>query len=276
MKKINFPKIITYILLILICGIFIAPFYWMIRSAILEQSQVFRMPPVWLPKKFNMSNFHDAFAALPFGKFYLNTLIITSLSIAGVVITASISAYSFARLNWPGRDIVFAILISTMMLPNFVTLIPTFLGWKYVGALNTFIPLILPSWFGGGAFYIFLLRQFYMSIPKELEEAAYIDGASHIKIFLKIIVPLTKPALLVVGLFQFLASWNDFLSPTIYLNDVSKFTLSIGLKLFTGMYNSQWNLMMAAATVISIPPIIVFVICQKYFIEGITLTGIKG
>ena len=276
MKKSNVANIAIYGIIIFICLLMVMPFYWMVRSAILDQSQVFKMPPVWIPTRINVQNFKDAFSALPFGRYYLNTIIITALSILGVVITASLSAYSFSRLKWYGRDKIFAVIISTMMLPSFVTLIPTFLGWKAVGALNTYIPLILPSWFGGGAFSIFLLRQFYLSIPKELEEAAYIDGASHFRIFSQIIVPLTKPALLVVALFQFLASWNDYLSPTVYLNDTAKFTLSIGLKLFTGMYNSQWNLMMAAATVISLPPIIVFIVCQKYFIEGVSFSGIKG
>lgn len=275
-EKISIAQVLTYILLTVGGIIFLIPFYWMFRSSLMDQGQIFEMPPVWLPNPIRMENFKEALTIMPFNKFFLNTIIIVVLATAGVVLTSSITAFSFARMRWPGRDKVFICLLSGMMLPQYATLIPTFLGWKFLGAVGTNLPLIIPSWFGGGAFYIFLLRQFYMAIPKELDEAAYVDGAGYFRIFLQIILPLTKPAIVVVILFSFLHSWNDFLAPVIYLNDVSKYTLTLGLALFSGMYNAQWNLMMAASAVVAIPAIIVFLFGQKYFVEGISITGLKG
>ncbi|OMF30765.1 sugar ABC transporter ATP-binding protein [Paenibacillus sp. FSL H8-0548] len=252
------------------------PLIWLVRSSLMDMGQIFEMPPVWIPKPFRLSNFSEALTILPFGKYFVNTSIIVLFTMIGVIVTCSLSAYSFARMKWRGRDLIFGLLLSSMMLPYAVTLIPTFVGWSKLGLTNTFIPLIAPAWFGGGAFNIFLLRQFYLSIPRELDEAAYVDGASHWRIFISIIMPLTKPALIVVGLFTFLASWNDFLGPLVYLNSESKYTLALGLQQFKGMYAAEWHLMMAAATVVLAPAIIVFFIGQKYFVEGITLTGIKA
>ncbi len=196
--------------------------------------------------------------------------------VAGTLITSTICAFSFARLKWPGKNIVFACIMSSMMLPYAVTLIPTFIGWKTLGFLDTFVPLIAPAWFGGGVFNIFLLRQFYQTIPKDLDEAALIDGAGYFRIFLQIIMPLTQPAMIVVGLFSFMNYWNDFLGPLVYLNSENMFTLSLGLTMFRGMYNAQWHLMMAASTVVIAPVLIIFLIGQRYFIEGIALTGMKA
>lgn len=258
-------------------GIFsLLPLVWLIRSSLMDMGQIFELPPIWVPDPFQFSNYREALTILPFGRYFVNTLIIVVFSVLGVIVTSSISAYSFARMNWRGRNLVFGLLLSSMMLPYAVTLIPTFIGWSKVGLTNSFIPLIAPAWCGGGAFNIFLLRQFYLSIPRELDEAAYVDGASHWRIFRSIILPLTKPALIVVGLFSFLASWNDFLGPLVYLNDETQYTLALGLQQFKGMYSAEWHLMMAAATVVLLPAIIVFFIGQRYFIEGITLTGIKA
>lgn len=267
---------LTYILLTVGGLIYLIPFYWMFRSSLMDQAQIFEMPPIWVPSPVRFDNFTEALTVLPFSRFFLNTGVIVLFSTVGIVLTSSISAFSFSRMKWPGRDKAFALILSGMMLPHYVTLIPTFLGWKFLGAVGTNLPLIIPSWLGGGAFYIFLLRQFYMTIPKELDEAAYVDGAGYFTIFSRIILPLTKPALIVVALFSFLHSWNDFLAPVIYLNDISNYTLTLGLALFSGMYNAQWNLMMAASAVVALPAIIVFLIGQKYFIEGVSLTGIKG
>lgn len=267
---------LTYIVLTIGGVVFLLPFFWMFRSSLMEQSQIFEMPPVWLPNPMRWENFTEALSVLPFSKFLANTLIIVTFSIAGVLLTSSISAYSFARMRWPGRDKMFALILSSMMMPYYVTLIPTFLGWKIFGAIGTNLPLIIPTWFGGGAFYIFLLRQFYLTIPKELDEAAFVDGAGYFRIFAQIILPLTKPAMIVIVLFAFLGFWNDYLAPIIYLSDESQYTLTLGLALFTGMYNAQWNLMMAASAAVAMPAIIVFLIGQKYFIEGVTLTGLKG
>ncbi|GIO44906.1 carbohydrate ABC transporter permease [Paenibacillus apis] len=258
-------------------GIFsLLPLVWLIRSSLMNMGQIFELPPVWIPNPVQFSNYSEALTILPFGRYFVNTVIIVVFSVLGVIVTSSISAYSFARMRWRGRELVFGLLLSSMMLPYAVTLIPTFIGWSKVGLTNSFIPLIAPAWFGGGAFNIFLLRQFYLSIPRDLDEAAYVDGAGHLRIFRSIILPLTKPALIVVGLFSFLAAWNDFLGPLVYLNDETKYTLALGLQQFKGMYSAEWHLMMAAATVVLLPAIIVFFIGQRYFIEGITLTGIKA
>jgi multiple sugar transport system permease protein len=238
--------------------------------------QIFVMPPIWFPSPIVFGNYVDALTMFPFDTYFINTMTIVVLSVLGTVLTSSLCAYSFARLNWPGRDKLFALILTSMMLPSAATLIPTFLGWRTVGAINTFIPLILPSWFGGGAFNIFLLRQFFRTIPKELDEAALIDGAKLIRIYTSIMLPLIKPALIVVALFAFLYHWNDFLSPIIYLNSEKNYTLAIGLQQFKGQFNAQWNYMMAASTIVILPTVVVFLIGQKYFVEGITLTGIKG
>ncbi|WP_018752005.1 carbohydrate ABC transporter permease [Paenibacillus sanguinis] len=252
------------------------PLVWLIRSSLMNMGQIFELPPVWIPRPIQFSNYTEALTILPFGQYFVNTAIIVIFSVLGVIVTSSISAYSFARMKWRGKNLVFGLLLSSMMLPYAVTLIPTFVGWSQVGLTNSFIPLIAPAWLGGGAFNIFLLRQFYLSIPRDLDEAAYVDGAGHLRIFRSIILPLTKPALIVVGLFSFLAAWNDFLGPLVYLNDETKYTLALGLQQFKGMYSAEWHLMMAAATVVLLPAIIVFFIGQRYFIEGITLTGIKA
>lgn len=258
-------------------GIFsLLPLVWLVRSSLMNMGQIFELPPVWIPNPVQFSNYGEALTILPFGRYFVNTAIIVVFSVLGVIVTSSISAYSFARMTWKGRNLVFGLLLSSMMLPYAVTLIPTFIGWSKVGLTNSFIPLIAPAWFGGSAFNIFLLRQFYLSIPRDLDEAAYVDGAGHLRIFWSIILPLTKPALIVVGLFSFLAAWNDFLGPLVYLNDETKYTLALGLQQFKGMYSAEWHLMMAAATVVLLPAIIVFFIGQRYFIEGITLTGIKA
>jgi ABC-type sugar transport system, permease component len=268
----------TLVYLVLVAGsaFSLLPLVWLLRSALMDMGQIFEMPPVWIPNPIRFSNFSEALTTLPFGRYFVNTIIIVALTIAGVVITCSVSAYSFARMKWRGRDLMFGLLLSSMMLPYAVTLIPSFVGWSKIGLTNSIVPLVAPAWFGGGAFNIFLMRQFFMSIPRDLDEAAYVDGASHWRIFISVIVPLTKPALIVVGLFTFLGSWNDFLGPLVYLNSESKYTLALGLQQFKGMYAAEWHLMMAAATVVLAPAIIVFFIGQKYFVEGITLTGIKG
>ena len=245
--------------------------------------QILKTPIDWLPDKLNFINYYDALTILPFGRFFINTTMILLFSLIGIVISSTLAAFSFTRLEWPGRNAVFYILMSTLMLPAFATMIPTFLGWRFVGALNSYIPLIVPNWFCAGAtgslssvFYIFLLRQFFFGIPRELDEAAKMDGAGHFMVYWKVILPLVKPGIMVVVLFASFSIWNDFLNPSIYLNDVDMYTLNLGLRLFSGMYNAQWNLMMAAATVATLPPVILFIFGQRYFIEGITFSSLKG
>lgn len=275
MKK-CLTSIVIHICLILGALVFLLPFYWILRSATMDIMQVFSVPPKWIPDPIIISNFAEALTILPFDLYFKNTFFVVMIGVVGTVLTASLSAYSFARLHWHGKNIFFALIMSTMMLPYAAKLIPTFLGWKMLGCIDTYIPLVLPAWFGGTAFDMFLFRQFFMTIPKELDEAAKMDGAGHGRIFFQIILPLSKPAVVSVALFAFMGFWNDFLGPLVYLNDQKKFTVALGLAQFQGMLTSEWQLMMAAAAVVIIPVLIVFLLGQKYFVEGIAATGLKG
>ena len=275
-KKKKVSKVLIYLALALLSILCLLPFYWMIRSSLMDMSQIFAMPPIWIPDPIKFSNYKEALNMIPFLQYFFNTAFIVVLSVAGTVITSSLCAYSFSRINWIGRDKVFGILLTAMMIPFAVTLIPTFIGWQKLGMVNTYAPLIVPAWFGGGVFNVFLLRQFFMTIPKELDESVMVDGGNHFTIYSKIIIPLSKPSLIVVGLFAFMGAWNDFLGPLVYLNDSDKFTLSLGLMQFQGMYTAQWQYMMAASAVVIIPSVIIFFLGQDYFIEGIAMTGMKG
>lgn len=266
----------VYLFIGLVSVAFILPFVWLLRSSLMGMSQIFKMPPEWIPRPLVLDNYSTALTVLPFGRYALNTMLIVVTGVTGIVITSSLSAYSFARLRWRGQRVVFALIMSSLMLPYAVTLIPTFLGWRYVVGADSFLPLIVPAWFGGGAFNIFLVRQFMLGIPRELEEAAIIDGARHGQIFLRVIVPLAKPAMIVVGLFAFFTIWNDYLGPLIYLNDGDKFTLALGLTQFIGFYSAQWHLLMAASAVVVLPPVMLFFFGQRMLVEGITMTGLKG
>jgi multiple sugar transport system permease protein len=269
-------KIIIYLLCFAVSAVMLIPLLWLVRSSLMGLKQIFVFPPQWIPEPWQFDNYPKALTTIPFFRYFLNTMTILVPSVIGTVATSALAAYGFARLRWPGRDIVFNILMTTLMLPYAVTLIPTFLMWAKLGLINTYWPLVLPSWFGGGIFFIFLLRQFFMTLPTELDEAATIDGANPLQIFWHIIIPLSRPALITVAIFSTLGAWNDFLGPLIYLNDSRQYTLALGLAEFTGLYTSQWHLLMAAATVVLLPVLILFFVAQRYFIEGIALTGSKG
>jgi multiple sugar transport system permease protein len=204
-----------------------------------------------------------------------NTVIITGMSVIGVLLSSPLVAYGLARIDWKGRDVLFLLIVSTMMVPYQVTMIPVYLLFNSLGWINTYLPLTVPSYFGN-AFFIFLLRQFFMTIPRELSDAARIDGCSELTIYARIILPLAKPSLAVVALFQFIWVWNDFLGPLIYLKDQTSYTLSLGLQQFQSGYQTEWALLMAAASMMTLPIIILFFLTQRTFIQGITLTGIKG
>lgn len=277
-RRISPTRVVVYLLLILGVIPTLLPLIWLVRSALMTNGQMFIGPPQWIPRPFAWSNFSGAMTAQPFGSYFSNTLIIEFFVLVGTLLSCSFAAFSFARLRWRGRNVVFGVLLSGVMLPYAVTLIPTFVLWRQFSALNTFFPLIVPAFFGSGPaiFNIFLLRQFFLTIPYELDEAAYIDGASPFGVFWRIILPLSKPAMIVVSLFTFLGVWNDYLNPLVYLNSQNKFTLALGLASFQGEYTAQWGYLMAASTIVIAPIVVLFFIGQRYFIEGVTLTGLKA
>lgn len=264
--------------LALLALVFTLPFVGMVATSLKEEKQIQGfsgfLDVLW-PDPVRWANYAEVFEMVPFARYIGNTALVTLLSVIGTAVSCSCAAYAFSRLRWPGRDIFFGILIATMMLPAQVTLVPTFLIFSWLGWVNTFRPLWVPTFFGV-AFYIFLLRQFFLTIPRDLEEAAEIDGCGHARTFATVLLPLLKPALLAVMVFQFLASWNDFVGPLVYLNRADLLTLSVGLQAFRSLHGTQWGLMLAAATVMTLPVIVLFFAAQKYFIEGITLTGMKS
>ena len=268
-------ELIIHILLIPAALVFLLPFLWMLSTSLKPDAQLYSYPPVWIPNPLQWENYPKSVAFVPFFIYLKNTLIIALTSMVGVVASSSMAAYSLARIHWPGRHILFLLTIATLMLPFQVTLIPVFLVFKNLGWVGDFRPLIIPQFFGY-AYYIFLLRQFFSSIPMELSEAAYIDGASEWTIFWSIILPLAKPALATVAVFQFIRSWTDYLNPLIYLNDQKLYTLQLGLQQYSSQYGREWGLLMAAAVLITLPPIIIFFLTQRTFVQGVTLTGIKG
>ena len=267
--------IAIHIALIPAAFVFLLPFLWMLSTALKPDSQLYAYPPIWIPNPLQWDNFPKTVTFVPFFLYLRNTLIISISSMVGVVISSALAAYSLARIRWPGRHILFLMTIATLMLPSQVTLIPVFLVFKNLGWVGDFRPLILPQFFGF-AYYIFLMRQFFMSIPQELSEAAYIDGANEFRIFWSVILPLAKPALATVAVFQFIRSWTDYLNPLIYLNDQSLYTLQLGLQQYSSQYGREWGLLMAAAVLITLPPIVIFFLTQRTFVQGVTLTGIKG
>ena len=270
-------NVIVYILLIALSLVFVFPFFWMLSSSLKANADIFLWPPQWFPNPLVWQNYADAFSNpfLPFLKFFQNTMIIEIGVMVGKLISCVLVAYGFARLNAPGKNFVFGILLATFMLPGAVTMIPKYILFNYLGWINTFLPLIVPSWFGE-SYAIFLMRQFFMTIPRELEEAAIMDGANTYRIIRNIIVPLSAPILAVIAVLTFKDVWNDFFGPLLYLNNSQLYTLSVGLAFFNGQYVVQMNLLMAASSVMMVPLIIVFFLAQKAFVEGISLTGIAG
>ena len=272
----RFFRTLLYLVLLLGAAFILVPIYWLLRSSVMTIGEIFKFPPMAWSGDMQSSNFSQSMTVTPFARYFGNTITILIPALVGTLLTASMSAYGFARFKFPLRGMWFSLVLSAIILPPAVVLIPQFIMWSSLRLVNTFYPLILPLWFGGGAFNVFLLRQFFLTIPHDFDDAARIDGAGFFRIFWQIMLPLIQPALIAVGLFQFFFVWNDFFLPLIYLNDPGKYTLALGLSEFIGSYATQWNLLMAATVIIVIPPIIVFFIGQKYFVEGVTLTGVKG
>ena len=273
--------IVIYALLIFSAFLFLLPFYWMVNTALKPPNQVFTLPPTWIPKPVMWSNFLTAFTIQyetdpPVYNYALNTLIVTVNGVVSTIFSSALVAYAFARLEFPGKNVIFLGILSTLMIPFAVVMVPQFIIWRYLNWLDTLWPLMIPHWFGS-AWNIFLLRQFFMTIPREYDEAAYLDGASRWHIFIRIILPLSKPALAAVAVFAFVFFWNDFLGPLIILSTPENFTLTLFLANFSVAYRgTPWHLYMAAALIIILPCLVLFFFSQNAFLKGITVTDLKG
>jgi multiple sugar transport system permease protein len=267
------------VLISLIAGAiaFMMPYWVMIVMSFKNPGELARTDAWTWPKEFTWANYTEIFTTpqVYFIGFFKNSLIVSLLTVLGVTVSSAVVAYAFARLKFAGRDRLFVVLLSTMMLPYIVTLIPTFVMFANIGWVNTFAPLTVPAFLGGGAYNIFLLRQFFRTLPRELDEAAFLDGAGHWTIFSRIVAPLSKPALITVALFSFIYTWRDFLGPLIYLNDPDKHTLELGLQTFRSLNDEKWNLIMAGSVVVSLPLVIIFFVGQRFFVKGIAMTGGK-
>lgn len=273
-------RVATYLFTAALAIIFMLPFFWTVSSAFKPVAELYLFPPTWIPHKWQPENFVTIWQVVPFAQWTVNSVIVATLNIVAEVFAAAAVAYGFSRFQFVGRNFLFVVLLSTMMLPIYVTIIPRFLIFKTLGWIDTLTPLIVPAFFGGGAFNIFLLRQFFMTIPRDFDEAAYVDGASSFTIFTSIILPLSKPALSTVAIFSFLASWNNFLEPLIYLNTASHFTLPLGLTWFRvvpmELSAPRDHLLMAASVTFPFPAVILFFFAQRYFVSGIVMSGLKG
>jgi ABC-type glycerol-3-phosphate transport system permease component len=267
-------QVISHTILLIGALIMVVPFIWMLSTSFKAPGKTFVYPPEWFPQPFVWQNYVNMWTALPFNQFFLNSIKISTLSTIGQLITCSMGAFAFSILRFKGRDFLFLVLIATLMIPYQVTLIPTFILFSKVGWVGTHLPLWVPA-FWGGAFGTFLLRQFYLTIPIELAESARIDGANIFQIFTHIYLPLSKPAMATLGIFTFMWRWNDLLDPLIYVSELKQLTLTVGLSFFQNQYGGKWTLMMAGAVVSILPILLIFFFAQKYFIQGIAMTGIK-
>ena len=260
----------------------LVPLFWTLSSSLKNTIQVFAYPPVWIPNPIRWDNYLRALQSLPFPVFFRNSIIVSSLSVLGSVVSASIVAFGFARLRAPGSRVLFAMVIGSMLLPGQVTMIPTYILFKELHWLDSFKALVVPHFLGGGAFYIFLLRQFFLTLPNELDDAAKLDGANTYRIFWNVVLPLSKPALATVVIFAFISSWTDFFAPLIYLSDMKKYTAALGLAVLaasgasSGMYAVPWELVMAGSVMLTLPILVIFFLGQQYFVQGIALSGLKG
>lgn len=269
-------RIVLYGTLIGLGVVFLVPMLWMVSTSLKPQGQVFAYPPVWIPDPIQLSNYLEALNRAPLLVWLSNTIVIAVCAVTGTVLTSSLVGFGFARLRFPGRRILFVLLLSTMMLPDVVTLVPQFVLFRSLGWVDTFLPLIVPTFFGGGAFNIFLVRQFYMTIPRDFDEAARLDGASYLRIWWHVILPLSKPVLIAVGIFSFVYHWNDFLLPLIYLQSEGNKTLALGLRAFISPTDASWNVSMAASMFLVLPVLLVFFVAQRQFVRGVVMTGIHG
>jgi len=270
----------TVMHIILLAGgiTFLLPFFWLVSTSLKAPGKEFSFPPQWIPNPVVWHNYPDTlFGVLPFDRFFINTFVISFLSLIGTVLSSALVAFGFARIKFVGRDVLFVVLLATLMLPPSVTIIPTFILFRLLGWIDTWLPLIVPSFFGS-AFSIFLMRQFYMTIPYDLDEAAKIDGASNLMIWWRILLPLSMPVLATIAVLSFMDDWNSFLRPLIFITTLDKQMLGVGLAFFRGLSSgySKWNLMMAASAMMTFPIIILFFFAQHYFVKGIVMSGMGG
>lgn len=267
-----------HVVLFIVALAFTIPLLGMIATSLKDEKQIQEAGSFWnlfWPNPVRWRNYSEVFQLVPFARFITNTIYVTLMSVAGTAISCSCAAYAFSRLRWPGRNVAFGALLATMMLPAQVTLLPQFLIVSKLGWVNSFKPLWVPTFFGT-AFFIFLLRQFFLTIPRDLEEAAEIDGCSYARTFWQVLMPLLKPALMAVVIFQFLGAWNDFVGPLVYLNRSDLLTLPLGVQVFRALHSTQWGLLLAASTVMTVPVVVLFFAAQRYFIEGVMLSGMKS
>jgi multiple sugar transport system permease protein len=264
--------------LVLVTGaiVMMLPLAWMVSSSFKLEQRVFEFPPQLIPNPFRAANYVDALTYKPFDVYLRNTVFLVLMNELAILSTASFCAYGFARLRFPGRDFWFILVLATMMVPYVVMMVPLFVIFSRLKWIDTFLPLTVPLFFGGGAFNIFLLRQFFRTIPEELADAARIDGCNEFTIYARIMMPLAKPALTTVAIFTFFGSWNNFMGPLLYLHSPDRFTVSIGLATFRGVLRTRWDLLMAASAAMTLPVLIVFFLAQRYFVQGVVLTGLKG
>jgi ABC-type glycerol-3-phosphate transport system permease component len=270
-------RFVLYLVIVILGLTFALPLLWMLSTSLKIDPQVYRVPPIWVPNPMRFQNYADVWTRRPFGLWFINTLKYCLPSTLGVLISCVFVAYSFSRIPWRGRDVLFFLCIATMMIPFQVQMIPLYIIFRNLKWINSYKPLVVPAFFGN-AYYIFLLRQFFMTIPQELSDAARVDGCSEFGILLRVILPLSKPALAVVALFQFMGAWNDYLGPLIYINQETMFPLALGLQSMRSSFQEAlvWPYLMAGSTMIVAPIIITFFLTQRTFVEGITLTGVKG
>lgn len=268
--------VVVHLTLLLIAAVSLLPLIYMVSTSLKERGTEFSYPIEWIPNPIRWENYATALSTVPALTFLANTMIVTTLTLVGGILSASLSAYGFARMRFPGRDFLFMLMLSGMMLPYMVTLIPQFVLFRELGWINTLLPLIVPAFFGGTPFYIFLLRQFFKGMPTDLEDAAKIDGAGFFRIWWTIAMPLARPGLATIAILSILHHWNDFLAPLVYLNTQDNWTLALGIRLFRDAYQVNFNLTMAYAVMMTVPVFTVFFAFQKYFVRGIAISGMGG
>jgi multiple sugar transport system permease protein len=275
----SISRLIIFTILFIGAIIMITPFAFLISSSLKTETQVFQFPIQWIPDPVRWLNYVEALTQKPFFLYFMNTMVIVLFNQVAVLVSSSLVGYGFARIDFPGRGFWFAVALATMMLPYYVTMVPQFIMFSRLGWMNSYLPLIIPYFFGGGAFNVFLFRQFFRGIPEDFSDAARIDGCSELGIFRRIFVPLATPVFITVSIFTFMASWNDFIGPLLYINSPEKFTIALGLAQYRSMMGvgrTRWDLLMAASVSMTAPVVLLFFILQRYFIKGVVMSGIKG